>query len=157
MSIEASNVVATMKQALDDGYCKACDGDQCTAKHGCVAASNPPFRCQNCESLERQNAELDLRLAEQDQAPFGFLTNKRQRISFEPNATGLSNMPMTIDWKIPLYGSPQPQRTWVGLTDEEIQEAIRGLMITRTGHLQGTASTTDFARAIEAKLKEKNT
>ena len=67
------------------------------------------LRCPNCESLERQNAELDLRLAEQDQEPFGFLTNKRQRFNFEPNATGLSNMPMTIDWKIPLYGAPQPQ------------------------------------------------
>ena len=54
---------------------------------------------------------------------------------------------------VPLYA----KREWVELTNEEIQEAIRGLTITRTGHLQGTASTTDFARAIEAKLKEKNT
>jgi hypothetical protein len=45
--------------------------------------------------------------------------------------------------------SPHPQqRTWVGLTDEEIDELW-----------ESTASyynTHDFARAIEAKLKEKN-
>lgn len=26
----------------DDGYCQACDGDNCTAKKGCVALDNPP-------------------------------------------------------------------------------------------------------------------
>ena len=39
-----------------------------------------------------------------------------------------------------------PQRTWVGLTDEEISELIRA-----------THTTGSFVRAIEAKLKEKNT
>ena len=51
---------------------------------------------------------------------------------------------------LPLYTSP-PQRTWVGLTDEEII-AMR--------HLRDwTAGWTDitYTRAIEAKLKEKNT
>ncbi len=41
-----------------------------------------------------------------------------------------------------------PQRTWVGLTDEEITEEMPV-----TGH----RPITSFARAIEAKLKEKNT
>ena len=39
-----------------------------------------------------------------------------------------------------------PQRTWVGLTDEDISEIVRG-----------THNTGSFVRAIEAKLKEKNT
>ena len=39
----------------------------------------------------------------------------------------------------------KPQRTWVGLTDEEIDGCDWG------------QSERDFARAIEAKLKEKNT
>ena len=39
-----------------------------------------------------------------------------------------------------------PQRTWVGLTDEEISELIRA-----------THNTGSFVRAIEAKLKERNT
>ena len=42
----------------------------------------------------------------------------------------------------PLYFAP-PQREWVGLTDEEIRESLRW-------------SYGNFARAIEAKLKEKN-
>ena len=60
------------------------------------------------------------------------------------------------DWTEHKLSKHTPQQR-KPLTDEEIQETIRGLTITRTGHLQGTASTSDFARAIEAKLKEKNT
>jgi hypothetical protein len=39
-----------------------------------------------------------------------------------------------------------PQRTWQGLTDEDISEIVRG-----------THNTVSFVRAIESKLKEKNT
>ena len=50
-------------------------------------------------------------------------------------------------WK-PLYTSPQPaQRTWVGLTDEERDALIR--------EFNGLAVS--FYKAVEAKLKEKNT
>ena len=51
----------------------------------------------------------------------------------------------------PLYTAPQP-REWVGLTGEEI-----GLLTTGDGwaHLE-TPVLADFARAIEAKLREKN-
>ena len=42
----------------------------------------------------------------------------------------------------------QPQRTWVGLTDDEIQECLQGLP---------TQTIDVYARRIEAKLKEKNT
>ena len=38
------------------------------------------------------------------------------------------------------------QKEWVGLTDEEIKNSMRG-----------HNTQVDFARAIEAKLKEKNT
>ena len=38
------------------------------------------------------------------------------------------------------------QRTWVGLTDEDVSEIVRG-----------THNTGSFVRAITAKLKEKNT
>ena len=46
--------------------------------------------------------------------------------------------------------TPQPQREWVGLTDEEIDDLaeIHGLDF---------MSYSPFTRAIEAKLKEKNT
>ena len=41
-----------------------------------------------------------------------------------------------------------PQRTWVGLTLEEILETYRG---------PDGSDYVDYARGIEAKLKEKNT
>jgi len=44
----------------------------------------------------------------------------------------------------------QPQRTWVGLTDEELQPIADEYRI-----LFGSW-VTDFARAIEAKLRSKN-
>ncbi len=44
------------------------------------------------------------------------------------------------------YTIPQPQREWVGLTDYEIRKEFHPL------HQTGL----EFARAIEAKLKEKN-
>ena len=40
------------------------------------------------------------------------------------------------------------QRTWVGLTDEEVHECLNGLP---------TQTIEVYARRIEAKLKEKNT
>jgi hypothetical protein len=45
-----------------------------------------------------------------------------------------------------------PQRPWVGLTDEEI-DAITGEVI---GFNSCVGWEEDYARAIEAKLKEKN-
>ena len=51
---------------------------------------------------------------------------------------------------LPLYTSPPAQRTWVGLSEQELesiwyQSEAGGAMLLR------------FAEAIEAKLKEKNT
>jgi hypothetical protein len=42
----------------------------------------------------------------------------------------------------------EPKREWVGLTDEEIYEAVEN---------SNSVLVKDMARAIEAKLKEKNT
>ena len=51
----------------------------------------------------------------------------------------------------------QPQRTWVGLTNEETVAIELGLRIP-TGYRDAyDLSLHDFAKAIEAKLKEKNT
>ena len=45
------------------------------------------------------------------------------------------------------------KRTWVGLTDEEIDALHMEVKV----QLMGTFDTKDIYRAIEAKLKEKNT
>lgn len=50
----------------------------------------------------------------------------------------------------PLYTTP-PKCEWVGLTDEEIQTVVNKVA---SGEYQYSDT---FARAIEAKLKEKNT
>ena len=66
---------------------------------------------------------------------------------------------------IPLYTAP-PKRKWQGLTDEEIEdewERITGHSIFGGDKAEGRAmylapdEVTEFTRAIEAKLKEKNT
>jgi hypothetical protein len=49
----------------------------------------------------------------------------------------------------PLYRAPQ--REWQGLTDEEIVQLLGGVRERLDGNVFG-----GFARAIEAKLKEKN-
>ena len=48
---------------------------------------------------------------------------------------------------VALYAAP-PQREWLGLTDDEIYEAVEN---------SNSVLVKDMARAIEAKLKEKNT
>ena len=60
--------------------------------------------------------------------------------------TMTNDHPRDLCW-IPLYTHP-PQRTWVGLTDDEQQQAYEQWQNDGWGV---------FYNAIEAKLKEKNT
>ena len=92
--------------------------------------------------------------------PTKIATDLRQAIakleSQEPVATVTSETgaDITMSWwhepALPvgtkLFTHP-PQRTWVGLTDDEID----------TWNIVGHESLREFVRAIEAKLKEKNT
>ena len=48
---------------------------------------------------------------------------------------------------LPLYAEPQ-KREWVGLTDEEMDEVLNSF---------DTTDIYEYFRAMEAKLKEKNT
>jgi hypothetical protein len=59
------------------------------------------------------------------------------------------------EFQIPVYTTP-PQRTWVGLTDEEIEQGYE-----TTGHyqklrLQDKFAVYALAKALDAKLKDKN-
>ena len=59
-------------------------------------------------------------------------------------------------WRDEAYkqaGHPLPEREWVGLTDEEVSEIIDA----EIGFNSCWGPEEAFARAIEAKLKEKNT
>ena len=85
----------------------------------------------------------------------------RKAMKQEPVATVTSesgNQNLSMSWwhepALPvgtkIYTSPQPNKQWVGLTDEE----INSVRYTRDWTAPWTDTT--FARAIEAKLKEKN-
>jgi hypothetical protein len=87
--------------------------------------------------------ELRARLAQPEPEPVAWMHPERNTYTGAP---AMSITPKE-DW-IPLYTSP-PQREWQGLTDEEMFALW----------VKCPAETEDrfaFARAIEAKLKEKN-
>ena len=96
-------------------------------------------------------------LAAPVQEPVGWISNKdfepiRIRIMQEAYELADNNDPEGYNAIKVMCGDVQkmlsPQRTWVGLTDEEIQECLQGLP---------TQTIDVYARRIEAKLKEKNT
>jgi hypothetical protein len=73
----------------------------------------------------------------------------------EPGAYG--NVTVYKDWAkengwLPLY-TTSPQREWQGLTDEEIIDVIHPLVM---ADMPDEATDYEIAKAIEAKLKEKN-
>ena len=88
--------------------------------------------------------ELETQLAQPEQEPVAYIhRNEFNEYRLEPTDNfDIKSIPFNID--VPLFKSPQ--RTWVGLTDEEIEELINTYDI----------ASTDYAQAIEAKLKEKN-
>ena len=63
---------------------------------------------------------------------------------------------------VPLYTHPQPKREWVGLTDEDFQPMVHKAMMyygydPKHSTLTSGAGFYALVRAVEAKLKEKNT
>ena len=87
-------------------------------------------------------------LAQPEQEPVAWfhLHNCKAYFTTEPSEDMLGNY-----WT-PLYASP-PQREWVGLTEKEL-DAITDKII---GFNSCCGWEEDYARAIEAALKEKNT
>jgi len=114
--------------------------------------------------LEKQRDELEQRLtkteAQLGEAVWNYGELKREQLANQQNTSGspiFSELHCICgaewewrnrDWE--LVATP-PQRTWVGLTDEE----INSVRYKRDWTAPWTDTT--FARAIEAKLKEKNT
>ena len=85
-------------------------------------------------------------LAQPEQEPFGYL-------SIEDNPVFQKETPEIGQWKT-LYTTP-PQRTWVGLTDDEIK-AFNTWHDNREEEV-GWVNPSEIVAYIEAKLKEKNT
>ena len=107
-----------------------------------------PFDGKDVEGAEAITAIKEA-LAQPEQEPVAYLCE---------NAVGHKyfrwKKPSSTYKPIALY-TTQPQRTWVGLTDEEIWETISRIG-TSDSDVNPYAKLAD-ARAIEAKLKEKNT
>ena len=98
------------------------------------------------EGHERAITAIKEALAQPEQEPVAYLSNKRQRLNIEIKPQTFVEIPTVTDWEMPLYMKP-PQRTWVGLTDDEIVGCATGLIV----------GGMEFAKAIEQALKEKNT
>jgi hypothetical protein len=82
-----------------------------------------------------------------EQEPVAFINVEEQKLEWAKLT--LWHTPTVVKLpKIPLYTAP-PKREWVGLTDEEIWSNGSRLSLSERG-------IREFARAIEAKLKEKN-
>jgi len=78
--------------------------------------------------------------------PVAWMSPNRERLEFARKDTVYGSH------TIPLYTAP-PQREWVGLTNPEVAElGYRYFFTSATGK-----DVEDFAAAIEAKLKERNT
>ena len=97
-------------------------------------------RAEMLRLMDKAAEALRQALAEPEQEPVAW---------HEPDAFG--NVTTHKKWAMengwqPLYTAP-PQKEWVGLTDEEIDAAVKSC---------NTLDTYKYFRAIEAKLKEKN-
>jgi hypothetical protein len=105
-----------------------------------TAGATPKMVMEARKLYEPTITALLAALAQPEQEPVAWMYNGNLHL-FDPS-----------DWAdgtvTPLYNFP-PQREWQGLTDEERQECLY------SDPIFGMAAST-FARAIEAKLKEKN-
>ncbi len=100
------------------------------------------------EHIEEAITALRSRLEQPEDEPVAWAkqTEKKLRIT---------HMDMTGEegWQPLVYGDTRPQpAAWVGLTDEEITNLHHEIK----AKLMGSYKTVDLYRAIEAKLKEKN-
>jgi len=101
------------------------------------------------KNLEHEVAKLKSERDEiygESQKPVAYINVEERKLEWAKPISW--NTPTTIKLdKIPLYTHP-PQRTWVGLTDEEIEDCWDGYL---------SDYQLQMIREMEAKLKEKNT
>ena len=91
------------------------------------------------EALRERMEALRQALAQPDQSPLVWMNKYGHVASFQNE-----------EYKDPLYTAPS-KREWVGLTKKDLKPLCDQWKIIYGGYVD------EFARAIEAKLKEKNT
>ncbi|CAB4134275.1 hypothetical protein UFOVP272_41 [uncultured Caudovirales phage] len=110
-------------------------------------ASNEP--CPHVKKQKQTYEAIKEALAESEQEPVGWLDSNDKLAEFMHKDLKAehdkrdSSTPRAF--QIPLYTTP-PQRTWIGLTDEEVMEIAFNFDVPSL-----------VVRTAEAKLKEKNT
>ena len=100
---------------------------------------------EDCQ-LSKTNAAIQAceeALAQPEPEPFAFFHPHKGFYFAKPTSV---SAPTIIDFEpVALYTTPQPEREWVGLTDEEIGKLYR----------DGWSNNMEFARAIEDKLRRR--
>ena len=158
IGINSDKAIIAIKQALAqpehkcNSHPKAPHGFNRNASH-----ANDRYTCE-CESWDAYEAgyqagvtagiEMSTETEQKPVAWLGFNERGECREVFTPKMKETFPNYPTADM-IPVYTTP-PQRTWVGLTDEEIAQGCKESWVTE----QAWQSAVWWA---EAKLKEKNT
>ena len=88
---------------------------------------------------------LRARLAQPEPEPVAYIDVETRNLSWAKLTRWETPTVVKMD-KVPLYTAP-PKKEWVGLTDDEIYEAVEN---------SNSVLVKDMARSIEAMLKEKN-
>jgi len=116
--------------------------------------SQEPVGWHLIEALYPQGEQLDIRMSD-GSILCNLLPQADGDLWWDGSGTGEKFIdPVYADvthWRIHSDTHP-PQRTWVGLTDDETEEIWQGVQASDFHDC-----VQPFARAIEAKLKEKNT
>jgi hypothetical protein len=115
-----------------------------TAIYEALAQPEHGWTPERIAGMARLKEAQDKKLAEPEQEPVGEIVDAIEG-AFKCSFTKM----LPVGTK--LYTTP-PQRTWVGLTDKEIDE----LWMSHHDDFGNALSAIDYERAIEAKLKERN-
>ena len=121
-------------------YCELCSKTQPVRIDNCRdAKTNEPYQdivCAECDLVIASGTDI----TQPEQEPVAWMNNYYE-VFFDAGKAACYSM----GWIKPLYTAP-PKREWVGLTRRELDIATFGL-----------EDLSDCYKAIEAKLKEKNT
>ena len=105
---------------------------------------------ENGDPVSVEAAELLERMTRQQQEPAAWVETREDGSIYYgvETDTVISDDPSWLERPMPVYTSPPASKPWVGLTQQDIDIAF--------DDTQEGGGFDEFARAIEAKLREKN-
>ena len=125
--------------------CPRSSMEKCTDKYGCQGA------CKEVEQFEKEWRE--------EQEPENWMKECADFWDHYTYITAAAQEKYEEEaqmWLKKLRTAPRKEE-WVGLTEEDIDDAEIHLTSCRNNHESWIEGIQEFAKAIEAKLKEKNT